>query len=310
MLRQSLWAIAAAACFSAMAACVKFCNGTFGSLELVFYRSAFTTVFILCLCVAKGCSLKTQYPFLHLKRDFYGFASVAIWFFTLGKLPLGTNITLTYCTPLFLAANFIILSRIQKRSAPWGSIGAIALGFLGIVLLVRPNFSESEFIACLLCLSVALIDLFGYWQLRFLGRVKEPSQRVVFYFAFTSMIGAALGVLLFTDGFHKPTLDNWIPLALMGLFATGGMLAATRAWMGGNMLLAACLGFSAIPFSELIGIVLFGNIPSLLSILGMICVCIAGMFATVFTKREEKLLNEAAEKSASAQSEKKFQPNN
>ena len=175
---------------------------------------------------------------------------------------------------------------------------------------MRPNFSESEFIACLLCLSVALIDLFGYWQLRFLGRVKEPSQRVVFYFAFTSMIGAALGVLLFTDGFHKPTLDNCIPLALMGLFATGGMLAATRAWMGGNMLLAACLGFSAIPFSELIGIVLFGNIPSLLSILGMICVCIAGMFATVFTKREEKLLNEAAEKSASAQSEKKFQPNN
>lgn len=73
------------------------------------------------------------------------------------------------------------------------------------------------------------------------------------------MIGAALGVLLFTDGFHKPTLDNCIPLALMGLFATGGMLAATRAWMGGNMLLAACLGFSAIPFSELIGIVLFGQ---------------------------------------------------
>ena len=47
----------------------------------------------------------------------------------------------------------------------------------------------------------------------------------------------------------------------MCLLATAGMLASTRAWIGGNMLLVSCLGFSAIPFSELIGIFFFKNIP-------------------------------------------------
>jgi hypothetical protein len=39
MMLQSLWALAASACFSLMAVFVKFCTDHFGSMELVFYRS-------------------------------------------------------------------------------------------------------------------------------------------------------------------------------------------------------------------------------------------------------------------------------
>lgn len=115
MFAQSLWSLAAAAFFSMMAACVKYCNDVFGPLELVFYRSLFTTLFVFITVSLRGETLKTQYPILHLRRDVLGFASVAIWFFTLGMLPLGTNITLTYSTPLFLALNFILLALWKKE---------------------------------------------------------------------------------------------------------------------------------------------------------------------------------------------------
>ena len=45
-MKQSFWAIAAAACFSIMGAFVKFCTEDMGAFELVFYRSLFGAVFI------------------------------------------------------------------------------------------------------------------------------------------------------------------------------------------------------------------------------------------------------------------------
>lgn len=87
-----------------------------------------------------------------------------------------------------------------------------------------------------------------------------------------------------------PNTRAAIAAFLMCLLATGGMLASTRAWIGGNMLLVSCLGFSAIPFSELIGVFFFKNIPDMLSLIGMTIVAAAGMIATVYTKRRRKPL--------------------
>ena len=183
MFAQSLWSLAAAAFFSMMAACVKYCNDVFGPLELVFYRSLFTTLFVFITVSLRGETLKTQYPILHLRRDVLGFASVAIWFFTLGMLPLGTNITLTYSTPLFLALNFILLALWKKEQPEWPLIGSILLGFVGIVVVMRPSFLSGDAVPALLCLFVAFIDLFGYWQIRFLGRVHEPSCFIILFSA-------------------------------------------------------------------------------------------------------------------------------
>lgn len=141
---------------------------------------------------------------LHLRRDVLGFASVAIWFFTLGLLPLGTNITLTYSTPLFLALNFILLALWKKEQPEWPLIGSILLGFVGIVVVMRPSFLSGDALPALLCLFVAFIDLFGYWQIRFLGRVHEPSWRIVFYYSLFCTVGALLGVLFLKTDFTCP----------------------------------------------------------------------------------------------------------
>ena len=151
-------------------------------------------------------------------------------------------------------------------------------------------------VSALLCLFVAFIDLFGYWQIRFLGRVHEPSWRVVFYYSLFCTVGALLGILFFEDGFHMPNTRAAIAAFLMCLLATGGMLASTRAWIGGNMLLVSCLGFSAIPYSELIGVFFFKNIPDMLSLIGMTIVAAAGMIATVYTKKAEKAATSSEQK--------------
>lgn len=287
MLKQSFWAILAAASFSCMAAMVKLCNGIFGPLELVFYRSLITTFVILCVVLTNGYSLKTTKIRGHLIRDGLGFVSVSIWFFTLGQLPLGTNITLTYTTSLFLAANFIILSLMRHFPIPWGALFAILLGFSGILIIMQPSFESGHLIPALLCLTVAFIDLMVYWQVRRLGKSGEPSWRIVFYFSLFCVIGTFFGVNVFEGGFTTPTPYAAFCVFVMGLFATIGMLSSTRAWVGGNMLLVSCLGFSAIPFSEIISILFFKHEPVLEVLIGMGLIILAGILSTLYTKKEE-----------------------
>ena len=104
MFKQSLWALAAALLFSLMAAFVKLTSNELGTLELVFYRSVFGVLSIGFFVLKSGLSVKTPYLWGNFKRSVLGTLSVALWFYTLGKLPFGTNMTLIYTTPLFMAA--------------------------------------------------------------------------------------------------------------------------------------------------------------------------------------------------------------
>lgn len=287
MLKQSLWALAAALLFSLMAACVKLTNGELTTLEMVFYRSLFGVLTISLFVKRRGLSLKTPHLMGNLTRSILGTISITVWFFTLGKLPFGTNMTLVYTTPLFMAVNFIILALMRHRNAPWGLTAAIIAGFAGITIVLQPSLSGDQFWPAMLTLSVALLDLIIYWQMKELGRLEEPSWRIVFYFTCFGTIWGLAGCYLFEEGLHVPTLPTALAIVAMGLFATFGQICTTRSYAYGNMLLSSCLGFSAIPFSAIISWLCFDEPSTLMSIFGMLLISVSGIAATVITKRDE-----------------------
>lgn len=285
-MKQSFWAIAAAACFSIMGAFVKFCTEDMGVFELVFYRSLFGAVFIAFVVSSRGGSLKTPYFRHHIVRSVLGVTSVALWFYALSQMQFGTCMTLIYTTPLFMALNFILLAKCRGERAPWAVVLAIVTGFVGICLVMKPGLGTDEFVPALICLAVALIDLAAYWQMKQMGRLNEPSYRIVFYFSVLGMVFAAGGTLV-TGGFHMPDLSGVAGLLGMGLFATLGQICTTRSYAYGNMLLSSCLGFSAVPFSVIVGVTLFDEAVDPLTLGGMGLILAAGMAAAVATKRME-----------------------
>ena len=285
-MKQSFWAIAATACFSIMGAFVKFCTEDMGAFELVFYRSLFGAVFIAFVVSSRGGSLKTPYFRHHIVRSVLGVTSVALWFYALSQMQFGTCMTLIYTTPLFMAFNFILLAKCRGERAPWAVVLAIVTGFVGICLVMKPGLGTDEFVPALICLAVALIDLAAYWQMKQMGRLNEPSYRIVFYFSVLGMVFAAGGTLV-TGGFHLPDLSGVAGLLGMGLFATLGQICTTRSYAYGNMLLSSCLGFSAVPFSVIVGVTLFDEAVDPLTLGGMGLILAAGMAAAVATKRME-----------------------
>lgn len=86
---------------------------------------------------------------------------------------------------------------------------------------------------------------------------------------------------------HMPTWNSLLAILGMGACATLGQICTTRSYAYGNMLLSSCLGFSAIPFSAVISMILFGESVTVTTLAGMSLIIAAGVAATITTKRSE-----------------------
>lgn len=275
---RSGWMVIAAALFALMSVLVKHASATFSPAELVFYRSVFGLVAIWAVIAARQrrllTPLATPHGEAHLWRGLSGFAALVLFFYALAELPLATAVTLNYTAPLFLAA----------LSAWWlrehhgrGLVGAVLLGFVGVVLLLRPVLEGQAWLPSLAGLVSGMLAAVAYVNVKQLGRLGEPEWRVVFYFTLISSVGGAAWMAL--AGFHVPRAQDWPWLIGIGVTATVAQLALTRAYHRGRTLTVGSLAYTTVGFSALYGLILFDERLPLVAWAGMGIVAFAGVWA-------------------------------
>lgn len=270
--------LVAAALFALMSVLVKHASANFSPAELVFYRSAFGLVAIWSV-IALGqrrllAPLVTVHLQAHLWRGLAGFTALVLFFYALARLPLATAVTLNYTAPLFLAA--LSAWWLRERHGR-GLIGAVLLGFVGIVLLLRPQVQGQAWLPALAGLVSGMLAAVAYVNVKQLGKLGEPEWRVVFYFTLISTVGG--GAWMALAGFQLPRAADWPWLIGIGVTATLAQLALTRAYHRGRTLTVGSLAYTTVGFSALYGVLLFGERLPLLAWIGMAVVAAAGIWA-------------------------------
>lgn len=270
--------LVAAALFALMSVLVKHASATFSPAELVFYRSALGLVAIWTVIAISHrhvlAPLATPHFKAHFWRGLAGFAALVLFFYALARLPLATAVTLNYTAPLFLAA--LSAWWLRERSGR-GLTGAVLLGFVGIVLLLRPQVQGEAWLPALAGLVSGMLAAVAYVNVKQLGRLGEPEWRVVFYFTLLSTVGGAAWMAV--AGFHRPQSADWPWLIGIGVTATVAQLALTRAYHRGRTLIVGSLAYTTVGFSALYGVLLFGERLPLQAWIGMVVVAAAGVWA-------------------------------
>jgi S-adenosylmethionine uptake transporter len=281
---QSLWMLVSALLFALMAACVKLAAAQYGTAEIVLFRSLIGVVGLFAYARITGQPLATDVAGMHLRRSALGVAALALWFYAISALPLGTAMTLNFSSPLFSTVFVIAATLASGRRLPWVLATCVASGFVGVLLILRPSFGAGQEGAALLGLLSGFLSAAAYWHVRELGRIGEPEWRTVFYF---SLCGSALGLVAsLPEGLTRHhTLAGLLTLVAVGVCATLAQLAMTRAYGRGRTVLTANLQFSAIVFAAILGMALFGDQVGYAGWLGIGIIIASCVVATALVTR-------------------------
>ncbi|WP_374569332.1 DMT family transporter [Ideonella sp.] len=292
-LSAPLLMLMAALLFSVMGVCVKLASAYYSAGEIVLYRSVVGALFIFGFTQVRGGSLRTTVPGMHFWRSLTGVCSLVLWFYSIGKLPLATAITLNYMSSVWMAL-FLIGGAVMLGSAKVDPrlVATVLTGFAGVALVLQPTLEHDQFQGALAGLTSGIGAAMAYLQVTALGRVGEPEYRVVFYFSLGGIVAG--GLLMLASGAHGHT---WLGAALLlatGVLATVAQMMMTRAYAIGRALTNASLQYLGIVFSFIFGVLIFDDPVTLVALAGMVLIVGAGLAATRLRQRSAPAASESS----------------
>ncbi|MGS1006553.1 DMT family transporter [Achromobacter anxifer] len=281
---QALWMLLASAMFAIMGSFVKLGTEHGASLpQVVLFRGLPSVILLLIWARAGRQSIIPVSWKLHLWRNLSGVTSMWLGFFAIAHLPLATATSLNYTAPLFIACWMLGWGGAQRDSV---RIVAVALGFLGVIAVLRPSINEDQWLAALLGMTAGAMSAIAMMQIRQLGRVGEPEWRTVLFFSVAVCVSSLAGLLF--EGWGHADWTGYLSLLGVGVTGLFGQLAMTRAFGLGSALLTAALQYSTIIFAALLGMGVWGEQLDALAWAGMGLIIFAGLLSIWRTMRDPK----------------------
>jgi drug/metabolite transporter (DMT)-like permease len=264
--------VVSALLFALMGAGVKVASRTLPNAQIVFFRCAIGLLALLPWLAPLGLAgLRTTRWREHLIRGAAGLGAMYCFFFAIAHLPLPDAVLLNYSLPLFMpfVEAFWLDEPVPRRL--WGPV---AIGFAGIVLILKPGltlFQPAAIVGVLAALFAAVAQV-GVRQLT----QTEPARRIIFYFGVVSTAGSALPVVASP---RVPTAAEWSTLAAIGVLATLGQVFLTKAYAQAPAAQVGPFIYSSVVFAAVLEWALWKSVPDALSIAGAVLVAAAGALA-------------------------------
>ena len=269
--------------FAIMGGFAKILGQSLPPLEITFFRNIFGVAIILAALFKSPTKSKGGKFWLLFFRGFIGFLALLAYFYDMAHIPLGVAVTYNKTSPLFLAF-FAWLFLGEKL--PKSAIVALILGFIGIVLIAKPNgFSLSKY--DLLGIFSGIGAALAYTSIRELRRYYDT--RVI---ALSFMAVGTIGPLFLMIISHyiniNPNLDflfakfimpkgiEWIYIIIVGVAATASQLLMTKAYTLTKAGIVGTITYTQILFALIIGTILGDKYPDFYTIIGMALIVLAG----------------------------------
>lgn len=269
VLRGALLVLASAACIAVDTVLARVVTREVSPFVLVFFRNLFGLVAVAPWLLAGGrrASFATRRPFLHVARAALKILGLAGFFYGLSVVPVAEATAIAFATPLFAAAGAAVFLGETLRH---GRLAAILLGFVGVLIVLRPGGGALHPGALAILASAVALAAIGLLA-KVLARHDLP--RTILTINLTLSVPLALLAAL-------PFWTTPSP-ATLGLMAVQGVLGAASqfCFIGALRLADASLMMPVdlvrLPMVALLGFLAFGQVPDAWTWTGAVVICAA-----------------------------------
>lgn len=266
----------ASAVFTLSAAFVKIIGERIPTAEIILFRNLFAIPALLPVVLATGgwSAIATRNPLGHAARTVFGMMGMIGAFYGYVHLPLATVTALGFTMPLFLT---VLAVPLLKERVGWRRGIAVVVGFLGVVLMVRPDGlpSGEAGLAVLLCLLGALGWALAMITIRRMGESGESSVAIVFWFTVGATVLAGIATI---PVWVWPTPLEWALLIGIGLVSALAQVLMTEAYRRGETSLLAPFEYAAIIWTTTLGALVWAELPGGWDFAGIAVLVGAGLY--------------------------------
>lgn len=273
-------ALIAYASYSFSDAVIKSLGGQFTVFEIGFFSTLFAGCFLFFTKPAGERwrdFWRTKRPWAVQARAWAGMASGVLSVYAFTTIPLAEVYALIFLAPLFVT----ILSTVvlKEKVGPWRWL-AVAAGFAGVMLVVRPGFRELH-LGHLAAFTIAFLAAASVILMRSLAQQEKR----------TTMLGVLIGYGLLFNGvgaaatsFSLPDGKQLLWLVLAGAFTACGQLLQLLAVKHAPANRVAPTHYSQIVWAVILGAMFFREYPDWITLVGLAVVGGSGLLTMV---REE-----------------------
>ena len=284
-LRGIAYMAGAGFCLTLLDVAVKWLTTDYTPPQIAFIRYA------ICICLAAAIAtraggvgtLRTRRPLGHLLRSALNLATMLTFYYALARLPLADAISIGYAAPLFMT---VLSVPLLHERVGWRRWSAVLIGFVGVIVILRPSGAGLDGGSLLALLSAFLyaLTLITSRQLS----ATESSHTILFYYSVAVLIatGAAMPWMWVTPRWA----DLWA-FALAGIAGSVGQFLLNQAFRYGEVSLLAPIEYVTLLWATLFGFAVWGELPGPPVLVGAAII----IASTLYIAQRETRLRRATE---------------
>ena len=257
--------------FSIMHGLVRFVSEVLPPFQIAFFRNVFGLAFLLPLLMrSRFAILRTKQIGLHALRGVINMAAMLMFFTALSISPIAKVTALGFTAPIFMAILAVLVLGERFRIYRWS---AIFLGFVGMLIILRPGLVAIDTGALLVTGSAAL------WAVAMI--IIKIQSRTESSLTIVAYMGIFLGVFSIA-----PALWVWQPfglktlglMVLIGLFGSIAQMAISQSLKETDPTALMPFDFLKLIWTAMIGAWFFAEIPDIYTWIGATVIFSSGLF--------------------------------
>lgn len=260
--------------FSIMHGLVRFVSEVLPPFQIAFFRNIFGLAFLLPLLMrSRFAILRTKQIGLHALRGVINMAAMLMFFTALAISPIAKVTALGFTAPIFMAILAVLVLGERFRIYRWS---AIFLGFVGMLIILRPGLVAIDTGALLVIGSAAL------WAVAMI--IIKIQSRTESSLTIVAYMGIFLGVFSIA-----PAVWVWQPfglqtlgfMVLIGLFGSIAQMAISESLKETDSTALMPFDFLKLIWTAMIGVWFFSEIPDIYTWIGAIVIFLSGLFIAI-----------------------------
>lgn len=274
--RLGIWLMCATALiFAIQDGISRHLAGEYNVLMIVMIRYWFFAAFVITVATRQSGSIwaaaATRQPVIQTLRGLLLATEICVMVLGFVKLGLVESHAIFACYPLLVAA---LSGPILGEAVGWRRWVAIGIGFIGVLVILRPGIGVFSPFAILPMASAIMFAVYGLLT-RFAAR-KDSAATSFFW---TGVVGAVAMTIVGSWYWEPMTRPDWIWMGALCITGASGHFLLIKTYEVAEASAVQPFAYLQLVFATMIGIAVFGETLSTPVAIGAVIVVSAGVFA-------------------------------